>query len=274
MYSFSWSQWLLIFYFYCFFGWVFESVYVSLLKKRLVNRGFLRLPLLPLYGTGAVMLLWASLPVQDCLPAVFLLGAVLATLLELATGWTMERLFKVKYWDYSRQPFNFQGYICLSSTIAWGFLTVLLTEVLQPPVSRLILSLNPALIRWSDLIISLAFSWDTVQSVRAALDLAKVLDSMTRMRAELEDIQVQMALLRSETEQRLSAAKDQAALRVEDVKADLSRRLEELSDKRRTLAASMNFYHRGILNGNPTATSRKFDQALNELRSIAGKKSS
>ena len=78
------------------------------------------------------MLLWASLPFRDHLLAVYLLGAVLATLLELATGWTMEQLFKVKYWDYSNQPFNFHGYICLSSTIAWGFLTVLLTEAIHP----------------------------------------------------------------------------------------------------------------------------------------------
>ena len=47
MYSYTWYQWLTFFYLYCFAGWIFESAYVSILKKRLVNRGFLRLPLLP-----------------------------------------------------------------------------------------------------------------------------------------------------------------------------------------------------------------------------------
>ena len=65
MYTYTWYQWLAFFYLYCFFGWIFESTYVSLKKKRFVNRGFLRLPMLPLYGSGAVMMLWVSLPVHD-----------------------------------------------------------------------------------------------------------------------------------------------------------------------------------------------------------------
>ena len=55
MYTYTWYQWLTFFYLYCFFGWIFESTYVSLKQKRFVNRGFLRLPMLPLYGSGAVM---------------------------------------------------------------------------------------------------------------------------------------------------------------------------------------------------------------------------
>ena len=58
MYTYTWYQWLAFFYVYCFLGWIFESTYVSLKQKRLVNRGFLRLPMLPLYGSGAVMMLW------------------------------------------------------------------------------------------------------------------------------------------------------------------------------------------------------------------------
>ena len=56
MYTYTWYQWLTFFYLYCFFGWIFESTYVSLKQKRFVNRGFLRLPMLPLYGSGAVLM--------------------------------------------------------------------------------------------------------------------------------------------------------------------------------------------------------------------------
>ena len=51
MYTYTWYQWLAFFYVYCFLGWIFESTYVSLKQKRLVNRGVLRLPMLPLYYT-------------------------------------------------------------------------------------------------------------------------------------------------------------------------------------------------------------------------------
>lgn len=82
MYQYTWYQWLFIFYLYCFLGWIFESSYVSLKERRPVNRGFLRLPLLPLYGTGAVMMLWVSLPLREHLLLVFLAGMTASTALE------------------------------------------------------------------------------------------------------------------------------------------------------------------------------------------------
>ena len=127
MYTYNWYQWLAFFYIYCFFGWIFESTYVSLKQKHFVNRGFLRLPMLPLYGSGAVMMLWVSLPVKNNLFLVYISGVIAATALEYVTGYVMEQLFKVRYWDYSSQKFQVHGYICLSSSIAWGFLTILMT---------------------------------------------------------------------------------------------------------------------------------------------------
>ncbi|NCB29228.1 MAG: hypothetical protein EOM63_05650, partial [Clostridia bacterium] len=64
MYTYSAVQWLLIFYSYCFLGWCFETTVVSAQQKRFVNRGFVRGPMLPLYGTGAVLLLFVALPLQ------------------------------------------------------------------------------------------------------------------------------------------------------------------------------------------------------------------
>ena len=69
------------------------------------------------------MMLVVSMPFQDNLILTYLAGCVGATVLELVTGLTMEALFKVRYWDYSNQKFNYKGVICLSSTLAWGFLT-------------------------------------------------------------------------------------------------------------------------------------------------------
>ena len=108
MYHYSLSQWLFFFYFYCFFGWCFESTYVSICERRLVNRGFLRGPFLPLYGSGAIMMLVVSSPFQDSQPLVFLAGCVGSTVLEYVTGVVMEALFKVRYWDYSHKKFNFK----------------------------------------------------------------------------------------------------------------------------------------------------------------------
>lgn len=323
MYEYGWYQWLAFFYIYCFFGWIFESTYVSVKKGHFVNRGFLRLPMLPIYGTGAVMMLWVSLPVRDSLLLVYTSGAIAATILEYVTGWGMERLFKVKYWDYSNQRFQLNGYICLSSTIAWGFLTVLLTEVLHPPIARYVLGIPLGVLLVCVGGITVLFVLDAVQSVKEALDLAKVLDAMTNMRAELDDLQVQMALLKAEMQQRVAESRDESLLRLELLKsqaeartaalrkeasartaalkdeaaarttaaaeaaasrldawknsaeeraAALSRRLEEVDEKRQNLAGRMNFYRKGLLRGNPSASSARFAEALKELREMAEKR--
>ena len=230
MYEYSWYQWLTFFFIYCFFGWIFESTYVSLKKRQFVNRGFLRLPLLPLYGTGAVMMLWVSLPVKDNLFLVYVSGVVAATVLEYVTGWGMERLFKMKYWDYSNQRFNVKGYICLSSSIAWGFLTILLTEVIHRPIERYVLGLPLMVDLVCVIVVSLLFAADTAESVKAALDLAKVLDAMTNMRAELDDIQVQMALSKAETAQRMEEAREEASQKLGQVRSEAASRTSALKE--------------------------------------------
>ena len=220
MYTYAWYHWLTFFYIYCFCGWIFESTYVSLKQHRFVNRGFLRLPMLPLYGTGAVMMLWVSLPVKDNLFLVYCSGVVAATLLEYVTGYVMERLFKVRYWDYSNQKFNLHGYICLTSSIAWGFLTIFMTEVIHKPIERFVLNLPPAL-EWCLLgVVSGCFVMDTIQSTKEALNLAKALENVAKLRADLEEMQVQLALLKAETAQNIENAKEELRVAVaENVEA-------------------------------------------------------
>ena len=131
MYVYTPGQWALLFFFYCFCGWVWESCYVSAKQRHWVNRGFLHGPLLPIYGSGAIIILFATLPVADNFWLVYFLGMLAATALEYVVGAVMEQLFKVRYWDYSSQPFQLHGYICLSSSIAWGFLTILMLSLIH-----------------------------------------------------------------------------------------------------------------------------------------------
>ena len=77
-------------------------------------------PMLPISGFGALAVLISTIRVRDSIPLIFLFGMVGATLLEYVTGAVMERLFNVKYWDYSNQKFNLNGYICLTSSLGWG----------------------------------------------------------------------------------------------------------------------------------------------------------
>lgn len=238
MYDYSFLQWLAFFYIYSFFGWIFESCYVSLLKHRLVNRGFLRLPLLPLYGSGAVMMLWVSLPFREHPALVWLSGVIAATALEYVTGFVMERLFCVKYWDYSNKKFQLDGYICLSSSIAWGVLTILLTEYIHQPIARLVSGISYPVLLPCISVVSVLFLLDTYESVREALALGNTLKAMTRLHSEIEELQKKLEALQEEaagfrqelldeTEQKLSAARTNARERLDTARADLAERLDE-----------------------------------------------
>lgn len=295
MYAYTMSRWLFFFYFYCFFGWCFESAYVSIRNKRLVNRGFMRGPFLPLYGTGAVMMLVVSMPFQDHLILTYLAGCVGATVLEYVTGVTMEALFKVRYWDYSNQKFNFQGQICLSSTLAWGGLTILMTRVIHKPVEQFVLEIPSNILGIVTFVLTIYIVSDFALSFKAAIDLKDILVRMERAREELERIQKRLDVIIAVTAEERETKKQVREQKVDDLIAGIEERLngfkeklqsgtaaysdkekEEVMDlrtsykineeKRSQLKNLRDFYKRQLIKGNPTMVSSKFRDTLQELK--------
>ena len=102
-----------IFLIYGFFGWIYESSLVSIKKKSMINRGFLKGPIIPIYGCGALFIYLAFWEIRDHWCLVFLGGACLATLLEYVTSLIMELIFHTRWWDYSNYPFNLGGRVSL-----------------------------------------------------------------------------------------------------------------------------------------------------------------
>jgi len=149
----------------------------------------MRGPFLPLYGSGAIMMLVVSMPFRDSIVLTYLAGCVGATILEYITGVTMEALFKVRYWDYSNQKFNFQGHICLGTTLAWGLLTILMTEIVHVPVERLVLSIPDQVLTVVTLILTVGIAADFALSFKAAIDLRDILIRMEQAKLELVHIQ-------------------------------------------------------------------------------------
>lgn len=284
MYTYRLDQWLTFFYLYCFFGWIFESAYVSLRQRRFVNRGFLRIPMLPLYGSGAVMMLWVSIPVQDNLFLTWLSGVIGATILEYITGYVMELLFKIRYWDYSDQKYNLHGYICLSSSIAWGFLTIFMTHLIHRPVERAVLALP---VMWNILFVSVTtviFVYDLVICTKEALAFGKALEALRKLHGELDDIRLQAALLRAEARDHLKEAqaefRDQLESRYGMVPtlAELHQKLHDKSEqqlaqlkadadtRRAALLSARQAFSAGRLRSNPSAASRRYARELKAIR--------
>ena len=186
MYTYHFQEWLIFFCFYCVFGWCFESAYVSLVSRRPVNRGFLKGPWLPLYGSGAVVVLWLALPFRTRPFMVYLVGALGATALEYVTGEAMVHLFKVRYWDYSNQKFQYKGHICLSSSVVWGFLSLLMVYVVHERVALLVFRIPGEIRSVLAFTVAICMACDTGAAFRRAMDLREVLLQAEQIRMELE----------------------------------------------------------------------------------------
>lgn len=129
-------QLLWFFLIYSFLGWLMETAAAAAKKGRLLNRGFLNAPFSPVYGLASVLFA-IFLPELKSAPFFLLIGgSLLATALELVTGVLLERIFRQKWWDYSQEPWNFNGYICLKYSVVWGVLALLCLFVGNPLLVR------------------------------------------------------------------------------------------------------------------------------------------
>ena len=262
MHVYSAGQWVLLFFFYCFCGWVWESCYVSLCQRHWVNRGFLRGPLLPIYGSGAIIILFVTLPVAGNLWLVWLFGMLAATALEYVTGAAMEALFKVRYWDYSKQKFNLNGHICLSSSIAWGFFSILLVRFIHPPIGRLLADVPAWLVDPLALVLTAVFTVDVVQSVQAALDLKEVLSKLTEENEELRRLAKRAEVAAAFAEDDLRKFRE----RTEVEKLLLQKRIEEELEEQRQARQDRKLRRREVAEA---ALRRRTAAKLEALRNIA-----
>ena len=132
---------ILYFFVYSFLGWCAEVAFAAVTLRKLVNRGFLNGPLCPIYGFGMVALLVALGPLVKNSVAVFTVGAVLSTLIELFGGWVLYRLFHARWWDYSDKRWNVGGFVCPQFTLLWGLGSLVMIRLVHPllaaPVERL-----------------------------------------------------------------------------------------------------------------------------------------
>lgn len=129
--EFQINRYILVFCISAHMGWLYETIYTSAQWGGFAKRGFLQLPLCPIYGFGAVILLGLFGRIKNVLP-IFLAGTIVTTFIEFMASYILEYIFHVELWTYRHWKYNFQGRIALGSSILFGVLTVLLIKVIDP----------------------------------------------------------------------------------------------------------------------------------------------
>ena len=129
-----------VFLIFSFGGWIYESIWCSMIEQNqgFVNRGFLFGPWIPIYGFGilAAFYVFRKLRVSGG-GMIFLVGALVSTVLELLGSYAMELVTGSFLWDYSDCFMNFQGRIALQPDLYFGFLILFAYYVVYPRVAVL-----------------------------------------------------------------------------------------------------------------------------------------
>lgn len=111
-----------------------ESFFVMIRSKdkKFVDRGFLIGPYCPIYGCGALAMIFYMTQYKDNVLTVFILSLVICSVLEYITSWVMEVLFKTRWWDYSDHKFNLNGRICGLNSLLFGLCGILVVYIINP----------------------------------------------------------------------------------------------------------------------------------------------
>ena len=178
---------VLTFFIYSVLGWVCEVVYCSVPKKHFVNRGFLFGPYLPIYGFGATFVIVLLEPFYDSWPMVMILSAVITSVLEYITSFLLEKIFKVKLWDYSTYPLNLNGRICALNSTLFALLSLFIIYVINTPVYSFLSSLNPTLVQILSLLVTAVMSADAAVAVNKMSQFQHAMKEIAKARSEAEE---------------------------------------------------------------------------------------
>lgn len=207
-------QWFLAFLFYSFAGWCCETVYCSVIQGKLVNRGFLNGPLCPVYGFGALLVIFLLQGTEQAPVALFFAGMLVTSVLEYLTSWLLEKLFHMKWWDYSHYRFQINGRVCLLNSLMFGALSVFVMLVLHPFAWGIISRMQPLTAGVLAGLLGGIVLADTFLTVRQLLRMKGHLEEVDRVLGQLhsrldqtaQQLQTGIGSRRKEFEERRAAA--------------------------------------------------------------------
>ncbi|MGE4353010.1 MAG: putative ABC transporter permease [Oscillospiraceae bacterium] len=225
-----------MFFIYAFLGWCTEVAFAAVNTGGFVNRGFLNGPVCPIYGFGLVIVVLCLTSVEH--NALLLFGGAffLTSALEYITGFSLEKIFHSRWWDYSDMPFNLGGYVCLKFSLIWGLACLLVMKILHPAILLFIGFIPLVLLHVLVGLSTVGIITDATVTIIGIHKLNARLNMLTRLTAELRDLSDGMGEVISENvlaaKGKLEGAKDA----IEEAKDVLEEKKDELEEKHRHIA--------------------------------------
>ena len=223
---------IVVFLLFSFLGWIWESVFCTIVERKWANRGFLYGPICPIYGFGGITGLVAYMLIErGSIPdfswsAIFLAGFVVSMILEYPTSWLLEKMFHARWWDYSSVPFNFNGRTSIPTSIAFGAAAILVMRVLIPGIIDVMDVFPEWLFNASTLVIVAFLSADITLTISALTDFEKRLNAANdAFQSHMTDAVYQVFNVQNRIYQK--AAQRIKVFKHPSRKADIARKMRE-----------------------------------------------
>lgn len=162
-------------------GYIVEIIAVSLFTKKITfSRGFLIGPYIPIYGIGIISIVKLLSKYQDDILILFIMSTIICTIIEYLTSLLMEKIFKLRWWDYSDKSFNINGRVCLTNSVLFGFGGIIIMKIINPFSEVLLSKLKPWIIIALSTVFLIGFLIDTIISIVAIFNIKIDIKKYTR----------------------------------------------------------------------------------------------
>lgn len=217
------ENYLLYFFIYGTLGWMLEVSFQSIKTGKFINRGFLNGPICPIYGVGAAIVIFFLSGIADSNKLMLFLGSIfITTVIELITGFLLDKIFHKHWWDYSDRRFNIGGYVCLEFSIAWGFLCLFLYDINHPLVQKMVDIIPYKAKIYILIILSIIICIDFISTLNTLIGLNKRFKIIDKVNSELRVVSDDIGEKIYE-----------GTIRLEDIEKDIKSRGKEVDVKGR-----------------------------------------
>ncbi len=130
---YSFFHLFLLFFIYSIIGYMIEVITIFLnFHKFNFHRGFLLGPYLPVFGIGGIFMNFVVQKYLDDYFALFCICLFICSVVEYFSSLILEKIFKLRWWDYNDKKFNINGRICLENSFGFGIGGILFYRTINP----------------------------------------------------------------------------------------------------------------------------------------------
>lgn len=153
-----------LFYFCSILGYIYELILTFIDTGKIFSHGILFGPWLPIYGTGALLIMLIYKYRKNPF-LIFILSFFITGVLEYICGFILLQIFKIRLWDYTGYFLNIGGHVCFLSALCFGIGGLLITYLIYPLIKKLYNKFDKKNLKIILSIISTLFLTDIIASI-------------------------------------------------------------------------------------------------------------